>query len=79
LLALLRRFAVLPKSEKLAPTEVAAFEAARDIGAEILQSIKDIKAGKGKAVLPLAIDARAPTTLSQSQFANTLDDTTRPL
>ena len=32
------------KSKKLNPSEIAAFEAKRDIGAEILQSIKDMKA-----------------------------------
>ena len=39
------------KSRKLAPTEIAAFEATRDIGAEILQAIKDMKKGKGQAVV----------------------------
>ena len=36
------------KSKKLNSSEIAAFEAKRDIGAEILQSLKDMKAGKGK-------------------------------
>ena len=34
------------KPRKLSPTEISAFEATRDIGAEILQSIKDMKGGK---------------------------------
>ena len=46
------------KSRKLKSTEIAAFEAKRDIGAEILQSIKDIKAGKGRVVVSSATEAR---------------------
>ena len=38
------------KSRKLTRAELEAFESKRNIGAEILQSIKDLKAGKGKAV-----------------------------
>ena len=59
------------KSKKLSSTEIAAFEAERDIGAEILQSIKDMKAGKGKVVVSSATGAREATGLSQSQFART--------
>ncbi len=46
------------KSRKVNPAEIAAFEAKRDIGAEILQSIKDMKAGKGKVVVSSAKQAR---------------------
>lgn len=35
------------KSKKLSQAEIGAFEASRDLGAEILQSIKDMKAGRG--------------------------------
>lgn len=47
------------KSKKLSQAEIGAFEARRDIGAEILQSIKDIKAGKGKVVVPAAVETKA--------------------
>lgn len=67
------------KSRKLAPNEIAAFEATRDIGAEILQSIKDMKAGKGKVVVPAAVEAREATGLSQSQFASLLGVSVRTL
>lgn len=60
------------KSRKLSHAEIGAFEAGRDIGAEILQSIKDMKAGKGKVVVPAAVEAREATGLSQSQFASLL-------
>ena len=60
------------KSRKLSSAEIAAFEAKRDIGGEILQSIKDMKAGKGKVVVAAAVEAREATGLSQSQFASLL-------
>lgn len=52
------------KSKKLSPSDIAAFEEKRDIGAEILQSIKDMKAGKGKLVVSSATEARRATGLS---------------
>ena len=67
------------KSKKLSSTEITAFEAKRDIGAEILQSIKDMKAGKGKVVASSAAEAREATGLSQSQFANLLGVSVRTL
>jgi putative transcriptional regulator len=67
------------KPKKLSPAEVDAFEARRDIGAEILQSIKDMKAGKGKVVVPAAVEAREATGLSQSQFASLLGVSVRTL
>lgn len=67
------------KPKKLNTTDLDTFEAARDIGAEILQSIKDMKAGKGKVVVPAAIEAREATGLSQSQFADLLGVSVRTL
>ena len=67
------------KSKKLSPAEIGAFEANRDIGTEILQSIKDMKAGKGKVVVPAAVEAREATGLSQSQFASLLGVSVRTL
>lgn len=66
-------------SKKLSATEIAAFEAKRDIGAEILQSIKDMKAGKGKVVVSTATQAREATGLSQTQFASLLGVSVRTL
>jgi putative transcriptional regulator len=70
---------VSSKSKKLNSSEIAAFEAKRDIGAEILQSLKDMKAGKGKVVVSSATEARQATGLSQSQFANLLGVSVRTL
>lgn len=67
------------KSRKLSPAEIEALEAKRDIGAEILQSIKDMKAGKGQVVLSPAAQARNATGLSQSQFAALLGVSVRTL
>jgi putative transcriptional regulator len=67
------------KSKKLNPSELEAMESKRDIGAEILQSIKDLKAGKGKVVLSPAVEARQATGLSQAQFAALLGVSVRTL
>ena len=67
------------KSRKLASAEIEALEAKRDIGAEVLQSIKDMKAGKGKVILSPAAEARNATGLSQSQFATLLRVSVRTL
>jgi putative transcriptional regulator len=64
---------------KLSARAIAALEAKRDIGAEILQSVKDMKAGKGKVVLSPAVEARTATGLSQSQFAGLLGVSVRTL
>ncbi len=67
------------KSRKLSERDLEALEAKRDIGAEILQSIKDMKAGRGKVVLSPAVQARTATGLSQSQFARLLGVSVRTL
>jgi putative transcriptional regulator len=67
------------KSRKLTPAEIEVLEAGRDIGAEILQSIRDLKAGKGKVVLSPAVEARNATGLSQTQFAALLGVSVRTL
>jgi putative transcriptional regulator len=67
------------KSKKLPAEELSAFEAKRDIGAEILQSIKDINAGKGRVIVSSATAAREAIGLSQSQFARLLGVSVRTL
>lgn len=67
------------KSKKLSSAEIAALEAKRNIGPEILQSFKDMKAGKGRAVASSAAEAREVTGLSRSQFANLLGVSVRTL
>lgn len=67
------------RPRKLTPAGLAKREAGRDIGAEILQSLKDMKAGKGQVVLSSATEAREATGLSQSQFARLLGVSVRTL
>jgi putative transcriptional regulator len=70
---------MISKTKRLNETDIAAFEAKRDIGEEILQSIRELKAGKGHIVLSPAIEARSKTGLSQSQFAALLGVSVRTL
>ena len=67
------------KSKRLTAAEIDEFEAKRDIGEELLQSIRDMKAGKGQVVLSPAIEARSRTGLSQNQFATLLGVSVRTL
>ena len=67
------------KSKRLTKAEIDAFESKRDIGDELLQSVRDMKAGKGQVVLSPAIEARNKTGLSQSQFAALLGVSVRTL
>jgi putative transcriptional regulator len=67
------------KSKILSEAEIVSFEATRDIGEEILQSIRDLNAEKGKVVLSPVIEARSKTGLSQSQFAALLGVSIRTL
>jgi putative transcriptional regulator len=58
-------------------------DAKRDLGAEILQSIREMKAGKGKVVAKIEVPpvtmARMKSGLSQSQFASLLGVSVRTL
>lgn len=67
------------KVTKLSAAAIAEFETKRDLGTEILQSIRDMKAGKCKVVLSSVTQAREATGLSQSQFASLLGVSDRTL
>ena len=67
------------KSKPLSAKELAAFESKRDLAAEILQSIREMKAGKTHVVFSPATEAREKTGLSQSQFAALLGVSVRTL
>ncbi|MBI5937503.1 Xre family transcriptional regulator [Sulfuritortus calidifontis] len=67
------------KSKKLSPAELAAYEAKRDLGAELLQSVREMKAGKVAVVTSPVIEARRKTGLSQSQFAALIGVSVRTL
>lgn len=67
------------KSKPLTNTELEAYEAKRDLAAELLQSVREMKAGKMHVVSSPVIEARKNTGLSQSQFAALLGVSVRTL
>jgi len=73
------RSVVPSKDEPLTEAELEAYEAKRDLAAELLQSVREMKAGETEVVLPLAVEARKRTGLSQSQFAALLGVSVRTL
>lgn len=67
------------KNRPLAKSELAAHEAKRDLAAELLQSVREMKAGQVRVVSSPAIEARKRTGLSQSQFAALIGVSVRTL
>ena len=67
------------KTSPLTGKDLAAFEAKRDLASELLQSIREMKAGNTHVVLSPATEARQKTGLSQSQFASLLGVSVRTL
>lgn len=57
------------KSKVLTKTELAAYEAKRDLADELLQPVREMKSGQVHVVWSPVIEARKKTGLSQSQFA----------
>lgn len=67
------------KTKPLTDAELVEFESERDLAADLLESVREMKAGKGEVVYSQAIEARAKTGLSQSQFAELLGVSVRTL
>jgi len=67
------------KSKTLSDAELAAYEAKRDLAAELLQSVREMKAGQVRVVSSPVIEARNKTGLSQSQFAALMGVSVRTL
>ena len=67
------------KSKVMTNDELKAYEAQRDLGTELLQSIAEMKAGKVHVICSPAFEARKKTGLSQSQFAGLLGVSVRTL
>jgi putative transcriptional regulator len=55
------------KTKPLTGAKLRDFEGKRDLAAELLESVKQMKAGKVQVVLSPAVEAREHTGLSQSQ------------
>jgi len=67
------------KTKPLKGAKLRDFEAKRDLAGELLESVKQMKAGRTRVVLSPAIEARERTGLSQSQFARLLGVSVRTL
>ncbi len=71
--------AVPSKTKPLAKTELADHEAQRDLAADLLQSVREMKSGQLHVVSSPVIEARKKTGLSQSQFAALMGVSVRTL
>lgn len=68
------------KSKKpLSDKELEVFEASRDLGKELLKSVRQMTSGKGSVVLSPVISARKKSGLSQAEFAKLLGVSVRTL
>ena len=67
------------KVKPLTAAQLRAHEAKRDLATELLESVRQMKAGKTKVVHTPAVEARERTGLSQSQFADLLGVSVRTL
>lgn len=56
-------------TEPLNDEALAEYEASRDLAADLVQSIREMKAGQGKVVWPPSLTVREQAGLSQAQFA----------
>ena len=67
------------KSKPLNKAQLATAEARRDLAAELLESIQQMKANQTRVVTSAAAEARMRTGLSQSQFATLMGVSVRTL
>jgi putative transcriptional regulator len=67
------------KIKPLSRKALGAYEAKRDLATDLLQAIREMKAGKTQIVHTPATEARQRTGLSQSQFAALLGVSVRTL
>jgi putative transcriptional regulator len=67
------------KTKPLTDVELTAYESKRDLAAELLQSVREMKAGQVRVVSSPVIEARNKTGLSQSQFASLMGVSVRTL
>jgi putative transcriptional regulator len=67
------------KNRPLTKAQLAAYEAQRDLAAELLQSVREMQTGQVHVVSSPVIEARKKTGLSQSQFAALLGVSVRTL
>ncbi len=63
----------------LTDKELEAWENSRDMGAELLESVRQMVAKKGRIVMSPVISARKKSGLSQTEFAKLLGVSVRTL
>jgi len=65
---------------RMSDKALRARDSKRDIGAELLQAVRDVKAGRGKTyAVPAATLARQEARMSQAKFADMLGVSARTL
>jgi putative transcriptional regulator len=67
------------KAKPLTDVQLKAYESKRDLATELLESVRQMKAGKTQVVISPAVEARERTGMSQSQFAALLGVSIRTL
>ena len=67
------------KTKPLTKAQLAAYESKRDLASELLQSVREMKAGQVHVVTSPVIEARRKTGLSQSQFSALMGVSVRTL
>lgn len=67
------------KNKPLSDADLDQYEAQRDLAAELLESVRQMKSGQVQLVTSPVIEARNKTGLSQSQFAALLGVSVRTL
>ena len=67
------------KNRPLTDPELAAYEGGRDLAADLLQAVREMKTGQVRVVSSPVIEARKKTGLSQSQFASLMGVSVRTL
>lgn len=64
---------------KMTERQLRARDAKRDLGTELLESVRQMKRGEGRVVYSPVLQARAKAGLSQVQFAGLLGVSVRTL
>lgn len=67
------------KIKPLNDEDLDTYESKRDLAADLLEAVRQMKSGQGQVVYSAAIEARQKTGLSQSEFAALLGVSVRTL
>lgn len=67
------------KKQPLTDKELETWENSRDLGAELLESVRQMTAGKGRIVMSPLISVRKKSGLSEAEFAKLFGVSVRTL